>query len=377
MPLRRKARTAVALARGAVADGRRRRAIGRARPALGAGVRVSYGVRTLPGTGEPLSGGLVKFQRLAAVYPNAPLDFNLLYLGSSSRPRDSSALIRLARARGAAVVWNQDGVAYPGWHGPGWERANEPMAKALHAADHVFFQSAFCRLSADRFLGERSGPSEILYNAVDTGFFAPASPPVGPADGARPLTLLLGGSQYQWYRVEVALRTLAELLHGGLEARLIVTGALVFDPEPARARSRVADLGAGLGLADRVELTGPFTQAAAPSVYRRADVLLHPKVNDPCPGTVLEAMACGLPVVYSATGGVPELVGADAGVGIPGPLDFEHDHLPSPEELADAVQQVAGSLAEQAAAARERAVERFDLQPWVERHRAVFERLAP
>ena len=127
----------------------------------------------------------------------------------------------------------------------------------------------------------------------------------------------------------------------------------------------------------QVELTGPFTQQAAPSVYRRADLLLHPKVNDPCPGTVLEAMACGLPVVYSATGGVPELVGADAGVGIPGPLDFEHDHLPSPEELADAVQQVAGSLAEQAAAARERAVERFDLQPWVERHRAVFERLAP
>ncbi|MBM4364463.1 MAG: glycosyltransferase family 4 protein, partial [Deltaproteobacteria bacterium] len=234
------------------------------------------------------------------------------------------------------VVWNQDGVAYPGWHGPGWERANAPMAEALHEADHVFFQSAFCRLTADRFLGERSGPSEILYNAVDTAYFSPAPEPPGTQGSSRPLTLLLGGSQYQWYRVDVALRTLASLLRRDNEARLIVTGALVFDPDPARARSRVAGLSAELGLDGRVELTGPFTQEAAPSVYRRADLLLHPKVNDPCPGTVLEAMACGLPVVYSATGGVPELVGPDAGVGVRGPLDFERDHPPPAEELADA-----------------------------------------
>lgn len=372
----RRARTATRLVRSSLTARRRHRAIARARPVRD-GIRVFYGVDHVPDAREPLSGGMVKFQRLAAVYPNAALDFNVLYLGSSSRPRDSAALIGLARRRAAAVVWNQDGVAYPGWHGPGWERANAPMAEALHEADHVFFQSAFCKLTADRFLGERSGPAEILYNAVDTAFFSPAQEPPGTRGGSRPLTLLLGGSQYQWYRVDVALRTLASLLRRGDEARLIVTGALVFDPDPARARSRVAGLSAELGLAGRVELTGPFTQEAAPSMYRRADLLLHPKVNDPCPGTVLEAMACGLPVVYSATGGVPELVGPDAGVGVPGPLDFERDHPPSAEELAEAVHLVAGRLAEHSAAARSRAVDRFDLRLWIERHRTVFERLVP
>ena len=85
-------------------------------------------------------------------------------------------------------------------------------------------------------------------------------------------------------------------------------------------------------------------------------------------------MACGLPVVYSASGGVPELVGEDAGVGVPAPLDWEQDHPPDPEELAEGVRRVAERLDEHRAAARERAL-RFDLRRWVERHREVFEGL--
>ena len=49
---------------------------------------------------------------------------------------------------------------------------------------------------------------------------------------------------------------------------------------------------------------------------RRAHLLLHTKVKDPCPSTVVEAMACGLPVVYPASGGTVELVGDEAGIGV-------------------------------------------------------------
>ena len=85
-------------------------------------------------------------------------------------------------------------------------------------------------------------------------------------------------------------------------------------------------------------------------------------------------MACGLPVVYSASGGTPELVGDDAGVGVPAPLDWDRDHPPDPEELAKGVTRVAAGLADYSPAARTRAL-RFDLRPWVDRHREVFERL--
>lgn len=320
---------------------------------------LAYG-REVPKRSEPAHGGAVKLQALAETWPPTER-FNVLYLVSSALPPRADRLLEVARERGAAVVWNQDGVAYRGWHGPGWERVNEPLAHGLHAADHVFFQSHFCRVASDRFLGARDGPAEVLSNPIDTRRFV-----VPERRDERP-TLLLGGNQYQRYRLEVAVRTL-ELLPD--EWRLLVGGRLSWDPDPARVQRDAAAL-----LGDpRIEVAGPYTQAEAPALLGRAHVLLHPKYNDPCPGVVLEALACGLPVVHSASGGTPELVG-DAGVGVEAPLDWERDHPPDPEELAAAVLACSERWPELSAAARERA-EQFDVRPWLERHRAVFEALA-
>jgi len=99
-------------------------------------------------------------------------------------------------------------------------------------------------------------------------------------------------------------------------------------------------------------------------------------VNDPCPTAVIEAMACGLPVVYAASGGTPELVGDEAGIGVPHPDGWEHDIPPEPAALAEAVAVVFGRLEEYAASARRRAVERFALEPWLERHGELFTELA-
>ena len=49
------------------------------------------------------------------------------------------------------------------------------MSLFYHEANYVFWQSKFCKLSADKFLGKRRGPGEILYNCVDTNFFVPSS----------------------------------------------------------------------------------------------------------------------------------------------------------------------------------------------------------
>jgi glycosyltransferase involved in cell wall biosynthesis len=124
-----------------------------------------------------------------------------------------------------------------------------------------------------------------------------------------------------------------------------------------------------------VTFTGPYTQAEAPDIYGRADVLLHAKYNDPSPGLVLEALACGLPVVYSASGGVPELVGKDAGIGVPAELSWDRELPPDAIEMASAVLQVARERGRYAEAARERAVRLFDIRPWIERHREIFARV--
>jgi glycosyltransferase involved in cell wall biosynthesis len=98
-------------------------------------------------------------------------------------------------------------------------------------------------------------------------------------------------------------------------------------------------------------------------------------VNDPCPSAVIEAMACGLPVVYPASGGTVELVGAEAGVGVAHPDGWERDEPPAPEALAGAVRKVLTDREILSAAARRRAVERFALGPWLDRHAEVFAEL--
>jgi glycosyltransferase involved in cell wall biosynthesis len=360
----RRARNAVAATRLVARQRSRWRAIAATPPRSG-GLAVSYGVERMPGGADVVFGGAVKFQLLHRELPNAPRDFNVLYLGSSSMPIEAPTLVRLARRRGAAFVWNQNGVAYRGWYGDGWELVNAPRAWLLREADHVVYQSAFCKLAADRFYGERTEAFEVLHNPVDVEAFTPVEHPT------RPLTLLLGGNQYQRYRVERALGALVAVRRERPEARLLVAGSLSFAPD---GREQTMSLVRSLGLGDAVELLGPYTQDDAPALLRRADLLLHSKYNDPCPTVVLEAMACGLPVVYSATGGTPELVGEHAGIGIVAPLDWERDHPPSAEELAEAVLAVAADLPARSVAARERAL-RFDARRWAVRHRELFEEL--
>jgi glycosyltransferase involved in cell wall biosynthesis len=348
---------------------RRWREVVQAEPARGE-VRVSYGYERMPTDDEVVYGGLVKFQELDAALPNAPRDFNVLYLGSSALPLDARVLVALARRRGAAVVWNQNGVCYPAWFGPGCERLNRPRARLLMSADHVIYQSAFCKLAADRWYAARSDRWEILHNPVDVERFVPDARP----SGGRAPTLLLGGNQYQRYRLETALRTVAEVRRSLPETRLLVAGEIAWHEDRAAGLRETERLVRELGLEDHVELVGPYSRRDAPAVMHRADVLLHTKVNDPCPTIVLEAMACGLPVVYSESGGTPELVGEDAGIGIPTPLDWERDHPPAPAELARAACDALDRLHELREAARARA-EQFALTRWVARHKALFEEL--
>ena len=77
-----------------------------------------------------------------------------------------------------------------------------------------------------------------------------------------------------------------------------------------------------------VELAGVLTSRELAQLMRTAHALVHFAWNEPCSNTIVEAMACGLPVVYRDSGGNAELVG-NCGVA-----------------LADDLEQTVGSLTE-------------------------------
>jgi glycosyltransferase involved in cell wall biosynthesis len=309
-------------------------------------------------------GTLVKVRLLQARFPQRRFGFSLVYMLSNAIYLPQFA-VDAVRAAGVPVVLNQNGVFYRGWFPNGWERENARMAQVHAAADHVFYQSEFCRRSAERFLGPRAGSSEILYNGVDTDFFVPWT---GPRLD-RPFTFVTTGKfdTAMGYRLTSAIDGLAAARRGGLDVRLDIAGVM----SPDVAITAHAQIGR-LGVSDAVSLKGPYSGSQAPAIYQAADAYLMTKHNDPCPNAVLEALACGLPVLYSASGGVPEQVGDRAGIGLPVPETFEVDVTPDPTAMAEGMARVIHGRAAMAQAARERAVACFDLKDWLNRHDAVF-----
>lgn len=328
------------------------------------GVTVCYGGVLSKGTGNSMVlGGRVKLLDLLSVYPEQCQGFNILYLVSSALPQHPGELVRWAKSRGARFVLNQNGVSYPGWAGPDWEKLNEPNRELLAMTDLVIYQSEYCRVSADRYLGLAPGSSVIQYNAIDTQTFVPSSKPQ-----AEVLVLLVAGSHQQPQRVISVLDALVHLVDEGLAVHLIISGRCTWQDGVVETQNTIERL----GLSAYVEITGPYGRDEAPDLYRRADILVHTKYKDPCPTVVIEAMASGLPVVGSASGGMPELVGEDAGILLPVPDTWDDIPVPGSVELAGAIREIAADLPRWKRHARERAVSNFDVQPWVTHHRELF-----
>jgi UDP-glucose:(heptosyl)LPS alpha-1,3-glucosyltransferase len=148
----------------------------------------------------------------------------------------------------------------------------------------------------------------VIYNAVDPATFGPQVR-AGRGEMRARLGLddshfafLLVGSGYRRKGVPTAIRALARLPS---HVRLVVVGR-----ETHMGRYRM--LAARAGVAARVAFAGP--QRDPRPYFGAADAFVLPTIYDPLANTVVEALACGLPVVTSTRCGAGELV-VKAGAG--------------------------------------------------------------
>lgn len=314
-----------------------------------------------------IHGGAVKLTHLRDAFPWNEESFNLLYLVSSAPPTFAEDLLKRCKRLGIPLVWNQNGVAYPAWAGNDMERYNRPMRTLRARADHVIYQSAFCKDSAERFLGPCGAASEILFNPVDLQTFRPAEA-VLPAI---PLRLLTLGTHGYAGRVLSTLHCTRLLKESGVDCSLTIAGRLGWPGGPAETQREIERL----NLRGMVTVLASFTQQEAARLYRNHHILLHPKYLDPCPTVVIEALSSGVPVVASASGGLPEMVPASCGELIPASLCWDKLITPTGEQLAAAVERLLPRLREAARAARSHAEVTYDRAKWVERHASIFRRL--
>jgi type III pantothenate kinase len=193
----------------------------------------------------------------------------------------------------------------------------------LRRADHVI---ATC--SDEVFELVRLGATHGRVTAIPCGVDLDAFTPEGPRDPRRPglRRLLSLGRMVQRKGVGNAITALAQVP----DAELVVVGgppraALRDDPEARR----LAALAQEAGVADRVDLRGRVDRPGVAALLRSSDAVVCVPWYEPFGIVPLEAMACGVPVVAAAVGGmVDTVVDGVTGVHVP-PRD--------PERLAEAL----------------------------------------
>ncbi len=329
--------------------------------------QVYYGIDYLPSEEEKVSGGIVKCMDLVDRFTNTRKNSNILYLVSSALPNNSAFLIKRAKKSGVKLIVNQNGVAYNAWHGEGWQKTNLMLKNVLQSADYIIYQSNFSKMMSDEYLGEARAPSSILHNSVNTDLFYP------PIVKNHTKNLLVAGTHNHAYRIRIVLEALSLLKNETKDPYFLhIAGPLRWKRDISLCFNEVISWCKELKIDSSVSLIGQYSQKQAVHIFQNADILLHLQYNDVCPRLLVESMASGVPVVFSRSGGSPELVGDDAGFGLDVPFDVDKEHYPTPLKLAEGILYVTRNLAIYSSAARNRAVKYFDVKNWIRCHENIF-----
>lgn len=295
--------------------------------------------------------------------PTNPANSVILVIGGTKK----IALLRHAQKTGVRVIQRLNGL---NWvhkkkftgvrHFLRAEYGNIILSEIRKIADGIIYQSEFAKNWWDREKGRVNSFQTVIYNGVDLQVFSPGRGEL-PRDLYR--VLLVEGHHGGGY--EQGLLTAVELvrlLNQRLDRRTLLT---VVGKVPDTLK-HLSDRGEvpidWLGVVNREEL---------PAIESSSHLLFSADINAACPNSVIEAMACGLPVISYNTGAIPELVTGDSGRIAKYGTDVWKMEPPDIYALADAAQAVLADRENFSNNARKNAVDHFNIENVVDRYLGI------
>jgi glycosyltransferase involved in cell wall biosynthesis len=322
-----------------------------------------HGVGGMVSFRDKLTAGLKKRGVEVSEDPDDNCDALLVIAGT----RDLGPL-RRARKRGVRIVHRLDGInwLHRKHHTPLRVSLRAEAANLLLAytrrfyADRVVYQSEFIKSWWEDWYGHTRVPNRVIYNGIDLERYSPSGPGERPKDRVR--IMVVEGSLTHGQEVGLSWAVkLAEKLSEiqSLPVELVVAAEVAeSQKEYWKAHSRVSVNFLGIVPAERI-----------PELDRSAHFYFSAEINPPCPNSVIEAMACGLPVAGFEMGSLPELVTPEAGKVVPygngSPWKLESPDIPG---LAVAVSQILTDLPRYQAGARAYAESAFGLDSMIDKY---------
>jgi glycosyltransferase involved in cell wall biosynthesis len=227
-----------------------------------------------------------------------------------------ASLLLLRRPPGKVVVTVHDIFPYmfrddPQLRSPyGTDHLYHRLAMAgLKRADHLIAVSQYTRQCVIERLGIAPEKITVVYSGIDHEHFRPL--PVTAAVRERyalpegPRYLIYVGSEDPRKNLATLVRALAELRRELPDVELIKVGRSHFE----RERQRLLELATKLEVRSAIHFLEDVSDHDLPLLYSLADLYVTPSLYEGFGFPVLEAMACGTPVVYARAGALPEIVG--------------------------------------------------------------------
>lgn len=225
-----------------------------------------------------------------------------------------------------------------------------------HLCDQIIFQSEFSRGWWNERFGAVEKPTAVIHNGVDLSIYSPQAKPASPPFRLLVVEGSLGGGYESG--LENAILLTQGLLARGLPVELQVVGEV-----DAKLKERWL---ARVGFP--ILWSGQVKRGQIPDIDRGAHLLFSADIHPACPNSVLEALACGLPVVSYDTGSLSELVSPQSGQVVAYGADSWRLEKPNIDALVDGAQMILLNWQEFSNSARQRAEQMFSLEDMVEKY---------
>jgi glycosyltransferase involved in cell wall biosynthesis len=186
-------------------------------------------------------------------------------------------------------------------------------ARVAQQVDRVITVSEFARRQLLTELGASAQRVEVAYNGISEVYRPDPARWIANTDANQPKMILHVGSLIARKNLHILLQAFQQMERELANIRLVLIGR---GPEEAKLRQEAQ----ALGIDALVEFAGFVTEVEKLSYYARADLLVSASKMEGFGLAVGEAMACGLPVVVTNSGALPELV-VDGECGLVVPVD--------------------------------------------------------